>query len=169
MQRAVDQLNEKTKQYDSLKADFDPMMTEVMELKKKLTAKEKELKDALAVGNNEATRLSRQVEEMEKRVNEEKAASMELRKKLGTIDEVQSRLDAAQAKVNSLTAELQSARLLSLSRLLTLPPPLPVLIVFFLLLLPLSRLVSSSTSTERQADRCAERGSHQEPAAWPRL
>jgi hypothetical protein len=42
--RANEQLNEKSKQYEGLKAQFDPLFDETGELKKKLNAKEKELK-----------------------------------------------------------------------------------------------------------------------------
>ena len=42
--RANDQLGEKSKQYEALKAEFDPLFNESAELKKKLNAKDKELK-----------------------------------------------------------------------------------------------------------------------------
>lgn len=46
--RANDLLNEKSKQYEALKAQFDPLFDESSELKKKLNAKEKEFKVRLS-------------------------------------------------------------------------------------------------------------------------
>jgi nucleoprotein TPR len=75
-------------------------------LKKKLNAKDKELKDLQTFFQTEATKNAKAVEDSTKRLNEEKAISMDLRKKLGESGDLQNRFDQSTAKIAALNQEM---------------------------------------------------------------